>query len=79
MSCRHCQPRPFTKSYASVALLGQESLEHAITDLENRGIVPCVTAICGKCNKLSTIMYDVEEPHLHSLVIYKILGKYLIV
>lgn len=77
MRCRHCHPQPFTESYASVALLGTESLEHAVERLEGRGIVPCLTAVCGACNKLSAILYDVEEPYLHTLVLYEHLGHYL--
>jgi len=65
-------------SYASVALLGKTSLEDAVTELEGQGIVPCINAVCGSCGRLSVILYDVEEPYLHSLVLFKVLRPYLI-
>ncbi len=78
-SCRHCKPTPFTKSYASVALLGNECLESAVEALEGRGIVPCVNAVCGKCGELSVIVYeDCEAPYVHALAMWERVGKYLL-
>jgi hypothetical protein len=78
MSCRHCSPRPMVSSYASVAFLGKKTLEDAVQELEGVGIVPCVNAVCGTCGRLSVILYDVQEPYLHSLVLFKVLKSYLV-
>ena len=77
-SCRHCHPREFQTSYASTVLLGNEDLKSAIETLENRGIVPCVTAVCGKCGKLSVVMYQGSaDPYVHSLAMWNCLGRFL--
>lgn len=75
MSCRHCCCVPLRRTYASVALLGTEELSCAVERLESRGIVPCVTAFCGECNRLSAIVYDGD--YVHGLALWERLGKYL--
>lgn len=73
--CRHCAPRPFSATYASVVLLGNSDTEKAVVDLESRGIVPCINAVCGQCGKLSVLVYD--DSYVHSLALWEKLGAYL--
>ena len=75
-SCRHCLRLPLNSSYGSVALLGNKDLEQCVVSMEGRGIVPCVNAVCGRCGKLSVIVYD--GSCVHSLALWERLGKYLV-
>ena len=79
MSCRHCHPKPFERSYASVILLGQQDLRASVDELESKGIMPCLTAICPECSKLSVI-YNADDiaPFVHTIALWKRLGPYLL-
>lgn len=78
MSCRHCDPLDFRRSYASVALLGRRDLREAVENVEARGIVPCITAVCPRCGKLSLIVHDARAPYVHALAVWDRVGGYLL-
>lgn len=78
-SCRHCVSASFEPSYASVALLGTRDLRDSVELLESRGIVPCVSAVCGKCGRLSVLVRgDERAPFVHSLAMWERLGRHLV-
>ena len=78
MSCRHCVPRAFAPSYASVALLGSGDLEASVKDVESQGIVPSVTAVCPECGKVTAIVGDSRDPYVHVVGLWRLLGAYLV-
>ena len=76
--CRHCTPIAFEKSYASVALLGDEDLQASVEDVEAQGIVPSLTAVCPKCGNITAIMCDNVAPYVHVIGLWRQLGVYLV-
>ena len=66
------------KTYASITLLGTEDLETRVDQVESVGIVPCVTAVCGECGKMSLVLYEgVADPYVHALAMYERLVEHL--
>ena len=54
--CCSPDPRDFEQSYASVLVAGLD-LRSAVEDMEGLGpLCPCVTAWCGKCRRVSTVV-----------------------
>lgn len=43
--------------------------------VEELGVIPCVTAVCGACNRISVIAY--EGSCAHALGIWKRYGKFI--
>ena len=43
--------------------------------VEDVGIVPCVTAVCGECGRISVIAYD--GSCAHALGLWKRYGKFI--
>lgn len=54
--CRHCESIRFDpKTYASVLVAGgDDGLRRTLEEVEAR-IVPCVTAVCPKCERVSVL------------------------
>ena len=54
--CRHCSNVHFdAQTYAAVLVTGgDEGLRRTLEDVESR-IVPCVTAICPRCERVSIL------------------------
>ena len=76
MSCRHCTQTPLSATYSSTVFLGHShSLDDDVRAVESLGIIPCVTAVCGSCGRLSLIAQDGSV--LHSLGLYRSFGKFL--
>lgn len=76
MSCRHCTQTPLNATYSSTVFLGHSHpLDEAVHAVESLGIIPCVTAVCGSCGRLSLIVHD--NSVLHSLGLYRRFGKFL--
>jgi hypothetical protein len=46
--------------------------------LESRGIVPCVTAICGRCGRTSVVLHEgARDPLAHALALYERVGRFI--
>ena len=76
--CRHCSAFAFTRSYASVALLGEEDLQTSVEQVESQGIVPSVTAVCPRCNRVTVILCENEAPYVHVVGVWRRLGAFLV-
>ncbi len=61
MSCRHCTKVPST--YSAVLISGNTDPAQYMERVEEIGIIPCVTAVCGDCNRISVIAYDGSCAH----------------
>ena len=73
MSCRHCSV--IRNTYASVVVCDGSNTVHYMERIEELGIIPCVTAVCGACNKISVIAYD--GSCAHALGTWKQYGKFI--
>jgi hypothetical protein len=76
--CRHCSDLKFNKgSYASVLVTGgADALHTTIADLESR-IVPCVTAVCPKCEHVSVLSDGSTESLLCTLYMWQRLREWI--
>jgi hypothetical protein len=74
--CRHCADLKFNKdSYAAVLVSGG-ALQTTISDLEQR-IVPCVTAVCPKCEHVSVLSDGSTESLLCTLYMWQRLREWI--
>lgn len=63
IKCRHCTRSPAEMeepSAASVLILGEKSILSAVEELEAEGVLPCLTAVCPNCQRISILT---EEGH----------------
>lgn len=76
--CRHCASPAFNPcSYASVLVTGGAKELHAvITELETR-IVPCVTAVCPKCEQVSILSDGSTESLLCTIFMWQQLKEWI--
>ena len=76
--CRHCSKLSFDdKSYASVLVVGSiEGLEKTIEDLESR-IMPCVSALCPRCEKISVLSNGTTESLLCTVFMWQRLREWI--
>ena len=76
--CRHCNHLEFNKaSYASVLVAGgADGLHEIIADLESR-IVPCVTAVCPKCEHVSVLSDGSTESLLCTVYTWQRLREWI--
>lgn len=73
MCCRHCTGVSFDHgSYASV-LVG---LQRAIVEVEAR-IIPCVTAVCPGCNRVSLISDGTLESGVRTVAMWRRLAEWV--
>jgi hypothetical protein len=78
MACRHCSSCAARATYASVIVCGSNDVHQTIEFVENKGIVPCVTAICGGCGRVSLILHEgSKDPFAHSLAMWERYGKFI--
>lgn len=70
--CRHCTSLKFDQtSYASVLVTGDsEGLQKTVSELESR-IIPCVTAICPKCEHVSVLSNGTHESLLCTVYMWQ--------
>ena len=70
--CHHCASSSFNpSSYASVLVTGGiDGLPKLIRDLESR-IVPCVSAVCPKCQKVSVLSDGSTESVLGTIFMWQ--------
>ena len=70
--CRHCASSSFNPaSYASVLVTGgADGLPTTLSDLESR-IVPCVTAVCPQCEKVSVVSDGSTESVLGTIFLWQ--------
>jgi hypothetical protein len=74
--CRHCSDVTFDHtSYAAVLVAGGE-LHTTIDTLEQR-IVPCVTAVCPKCEHVSVLSDGTTESLLCTLYMWQRLREWI--
>jgi len=74
--CRHCSDVKFDhRSYAAVLVSGGE-LHTTIDALEQR-IVPCVTAVCPKCEHVSVLSDGTTESLLCTLYMWQRLREWI--
>lgn len=75
--CRHCSDVKFDQtSYAAVLVTGKEELHATIDTLEQR-IVPCVTAVCPKCEHVSVLSDGSTESLLCTLYMWQRLREWI--
>jgi hypothetical protein len=73
MCCRHCTGISFDRgSYASV-LVG---LQRAIVEAEAR-VIPCVTAVCPGCNRVSLISDGTLESGVRTVAMWRRLAEWV--
>ena len=76
--CRHCARFPFEdrdRTYASVLVAGGALLD-TIELLEKR-IIPCVTAVCPECDKISLISDGSTESMISSIYMWQRLREWI--
>jgi len=65
-------------TYASVALLGVVDVQSSIEQLEDRGIVPSLTSVCGSCGRVSVVLYDgARDAFAHTLGLWARYGRFM--
>ena len=76
--CRHCASLSSnSKSYASVLVTGDnESLDRTLANLESR-ILPCVSAVCPKCEKISVLSNGTTESLLCTVYMWQRLQEWI--
>jgi len=75
--CRHCSDVKFDQnSYAAVLVTGKDQLHTTLTALEQR-IVPCVTAVCPKCEHVSVLSDGSTESLLCTLYMWQKLREWI--
>lgn len=77
--CRHCaslslEDRP--RTYACALVAGGSTLLEAVESLEER-IVPCVTAVCPKCDRVSLVSDGSTESMLCSIYMWQRLREWI--
>jgi hypothetical protein len=76
MLCRHCHCASFDdKTYASV-LVSSGKLMPEIQSLETR-IIPCVTAVCPTCDRVSVLSDGTTESVLCTLFMWQRLKEWI--
>ena len=77
-TCRHCASLTFNpKSYASVLVTGgTDGLPATIADLESR-IVPCVTAVCPRCENVSVLSDGSTESLLGTVYLWQRMREWI--
>jgi hypothetical protein len=76
--CRHCTALRFDQtSYASVLVTGgTDGVQNTLADLESR-IVPCVTAVCPKCEHVSVLSDGTMESLLGTVYMWQRLREWI--
>jgi hypothetical protein len=76
MCCRHCVGLSVKdESYASV-LVGNGSLQRTIAEIETR-VIPCVTAICPECGRVSLISDGTLESGVRTVAMWRRLAEWV--
>ena len=74
--CRHCAKTIFNdKTYASV-LVATSTLMADISSLETR-VIPCVTAVCPTCDRVSVISDGTTESVLCTIFMWRQLKPWI--
>lgn len=74
--CRHCSSVKFNQDSYAAVLVTSGALQNTITDLEQR-IVPCVTAVCPKCEHVSVLSDGSTESLLCTLYMWQQLREWI--
>ena len=76
--CRHCTRTTFdTKTNASVLVTGGvEGFASTVADLESR-IVPCVSAVCPTCERISILSSGTTESLLCTVYMWQRLKEWI--
>ena len=75
--CRHCDPFPLTDTYASMLIEnGEAGLRKTMDSLEQR-LIPCVTAICPKCDRVSVVSTGSVDSVLRTVVMWRCLKEWI--
>jgi hypothetical protein len=76
--CRHCASLQFDQaSYASVLVTGgTDGVQTVVADLESR-IVPCITAVCPKCERVSILSDGTLESLLCTMYTWQRLRNWI--
>lgn len=74
--CRHCAGLVFdATSYASVLVSGG-AVPPVLADLESR-IIPCVTAVCPDCERISVLSDGSQESALGTIFMWQSLREWI--
>lgn len=74
--CRHCNRLAFDgPSYASTLVAG-EAMPKLLADLESR-IIPCVTAVCPRCERISVLSDGSQEAALETIFMWQRLKEWI--
>ena len=76
--CRHCTPQTLNhRSYASVLVTnGAEGLSAVLSDLESR-IIPCVSAVCPECERISILSDGSTESVLCTVYMWQRMRQWI--
>jgi hypothetical protein len=75
--CRHCNPFPITDTYASVLIASGTSRLPLFLDRIEERIIPCTTAVCPACNRITTLSSGSVESLLRTLVMWRRLKEWI--
>jgi hypothetical protein len=75
--CRHCDPFPLPTTYASMLIdKGEAGLRETMDALEQR-LIPCVTAVCPKCDQVSIVSTGSVDSVLRTVVMWRCLKEWI--
>lgn len=76
--CRHCAKVSLMDraTYSSVLITGTDTMKTTVESLEER-IIPCVTAVCPACNRVSLISDGSIESMLCSIYMWQRLQEWI--
>jgi hypothetical protein len=76
--CRHCAGFPLEgrTTYSSVLVTGSNAMRTMVESLEER-IIPCVTAVCPDCDRVSLISDGSTESMLCSIYMWQRLREWI--
>ena len=75
--CRHCNPFPLKDTYASILVgNGEARLLDTLDSLEQR-LIPCVTAVCPQCGKVTVLSGGTTPSVVNTIVMWKHLRPWI--
>jgi hypothetical protein len=77
MRCRHCENIPLCdESYASV-LVGDTGCFLRTAQLIEKRIIPCVTAVCPDCNRVSLLSSGTMESCVRTVAMWRRVAEWV--
>ena len=74
--CRYCSPFSLQDTYASQILTQGVSLQEFVETMEHT-IIPCATAVCPQCGKVSLLSAGNTPSVVNTIVMWKHLRRWI--